>query len=315
MRWVRPKVGVPCLALAAAVVVSAAWGVDAWQRQTRDAVRDRAVQTMANAIARIREERIRLGMGFSPDDTERTGLVGEEMSPLITTLGSLSAKRAAANPAFAALAADLFRRAGVREGDVVAVGFSGSLPGLNLAVLSAASALRLQPLVISSVGTSQWGATDPAFTWLDAERVLYEARVFAFRSIAASRGGGVGENFLLEEGRQYAGETIRRNGVRELRAGSLPDAVRLHLAVYREAAGERPIRAFVNVGGASVNVGRCDSSRIPPGLVTWHPACEERQQGLLHAFARSGIPVIHLLQVQRLARQHGLALAPTSRGG
>ena len=308
MRWIHPKVRLPCLALAATAAVGLTWSVDAWQRQTRDAARDRAVQTMANAIERIRGERIRLGVAFSPDDVERTGLVGEEMSPLVTTLGSLSAKRAATNPAFAALAVDLFRRAGVREGDVVAIGFSGSLPGLNLAVLSAASALRLQPLVIGSVGTSQWGATDVAFTWLDIERALHEARVFPFRSIAASRGGGVGENFLLEEGRQYAAEAIRRNRVRELQATSLREAVRLHMSVYREAAAGRPITAFVNVGGSSVNVGRCDSSRIPPGLVSRLPACEAGLQGLVHHFARLGVPVIHLLQVKQLARRYGIPI-------
>lgn len=315
MRWIYPKVRLPCLALAATAAVGLAWSVDAWQRQTRDAARDRAVQTMANAIERIREERIRLGIAFSPDDVERTGLVGEEMSPLVTTLGSLSAKRAATNPAFAALAVDLLRRAGVREGDVVAIGFSGSLPGLNLAVLSAASALRLQPLVIGSVGTSQWGATNPAFTWLDIERALAESGLLPYRSIAAAKGGGVRENFLLDEGQQLAEEAIRRNGLRELRASSLPEAVRLHLSAYREASGGRALAAFVSVGGASVNVGGCDSSRIPPGLVTRLPDCEKRLQGLVHQFARLGVPVIHLLQVQRLARRYSLSASAHATTG
>jgi poly-gamma-glutamate system protein len=308
VRWLYPKVRLSRLALAAVAAAGVAWGVNAWQAQARDAARHRAAETMATAIERIREERIRRGIGFSADDMERTGLVGEEMSPLVTTLGSLSAKRAATDTAFAALVVDLFRRVGVREGDVVAVGFSGSLPGLNLAVLSAASALRLQPLVISSVGTSQWGATDPAFTWLDIEQMLHATRVFPYRSVAASRGGGVGENFLLEEGRQYAEEVIRRNGIRDLQAASLSEAVRLHLAVYREATRGRPVAAFVNVGGSSVNVGRCDSSRIPPGLVSRLPACEDRLQGLAHHFARLGVPVIHLLQVQRLARRYGVSV-------
>jgi poly-gamma-glutamate system protein len=287
---------------------SVAWGVNAWQGQARDAVRHRAAETMATAIERIREDRIRRGIGFSADDIERTGLVGEEMSPLVTTLGSLSAKRVATNPAFAAVVVDLLRQAGVHPGDVVAVGLSGSLPGLNLAVLSAASVLRVEPIIISSVGTSQWGATEVTFTWLDIERALTEARVFPFRSVAASKGGGVGENFLLEEGRRYAEEAIRRSGVRDLQAASLPEAVRLHLAVYREAARGSPIRAFVNVGGSSVNVGRCDSSRIPPGLVRRLPACEERLQGLVHHLARLGVPVIHLLQVKQLARRYGVAV-------
>jgi poly-gamma-glutamate system protein len=118
----------------------------------------------------------------------------------------------------------------------------------------------------------------------------------------------VGENFLLEEGRQYAEEAIRRNGLRGLQAATLSEAVRLHLTVYREAAGERPIKAFVNVGGSSVNVGRCDSSRIPPGLVWRLPGCEARLQGLVHDFARLGVPVIHLLQVKRLARRYGISV-------
>jgi poly-gamma-glutamate system protein len=261
---------------------------------------------MATAIERIREERIRRGIEFSPDDVEWTGLVGEEMSPLVTTLGSLSAKRTATHPAFAALVVDLFRRAGVREGDVVAVGFSGSLPGLNLAVLSAASALRLQPLIISSVGTSQWGATDPAFTWLDIERALTESGVLPYRSIAAAKGGGVRESFLLDAGQQFAEEAIRRNRLPELHTTSLPEAVRLHLSVYHEASGGRDSAVFVNVGGSSVNVGRCDSSRIPPGLVSRLPACEERLQGLVHYFVRLRVPVIHLLQVKRLARRYGI---------
>jgi len=308
VRWVYPKVRLSRLALAAVAAAGLAWGADAWQAQTRDGARRRAAETMGKAIERIREDRIRRGIGFSADDVERTGLVGEEMSPLVTTLGSLSAKRAATDTAFAALVVDLFGRAGVREGDVVAVAFSGSLPGLNLAVLSAASALHLQPVIISSVGTSQWGATDVAFTWLDIERTLNEARVFPFRSVAASKGGGVGENFLLEEGRQYAEEAIRRNGLRGLQAATLPEAVRLHLSVYREATGGRPIKVFVNVGGSSVNVGRCDSSRIPPGLVSRFPGCEARLQGLVHDFARLGVPVIHLLQVKRLARRYGISV-------
>ena len=315
MRWIDPKVRLWRLALAAAAAAGVAWSAEIWHAQARDAVRRQAAETMAAGIECIRAERIRRNIGFSTQDTERTGLIGEEMSPLVTTLGSLSAKRAATHTAFAALVADLFRRAGVREGEVVAVGFSGSLPGLNLAVLSAASAVRLRPLIISSVGASQWGATDPAFTWLDMERALSESGILPYRSIAAAKGGGVGENFLLDEGRQSAEDAIRRNGLRELRAASLPEAVRMHLTTYREAAGGRAIAAFVNVGGSSVNVGGCDSSRIPPGLVSRLPACEERLQGLLHAFVRLGVPAIHLLQVHTLARRHGLAVAPAPRGG
>jgi len=71
----------------------------------------------------------------------------------------------------------------LKKNDVVAVAFTGSLPGLNIAVLSALQTLNLKPLVITSVGASNWGANDPYFTWLDMERLLYDAEIFNYRSL------------------------------------------------------------------------------------------------------------------------------------
>ena len=310
MRWVEPKVRLGRLfcvvALALVALAPLEWGV---QRE-RAAHRRQASRIMAEAIRALREERVARGLGFTPDDRERTGLVGEEMSPLVTTLGHLPAKRLAAEPAMAGLVLDLFQQAGVGPGDVIAAGFSGSLPGLNIAVLAAARALGAVPLVISSVGASQWGATEPAWTWLDMEAVLAARGVFAVRSMAAASGGGVRHNFLLEEGRAVAETAIRRNGLRELTGATLREQVDAHLETYRQAAARHPIALFVNVGGSSVNVGTCEGGGLRPGILRRLPPCAPERRGLLHRFSAEGVPVIHLLDVRRLAREHSLLVAP-----
>jgi poly-gamma-glutamate system protein len=305
--WVVPRVSLRRLAAVSLAVLLAAAIAERAVTGDREERRVRASRVMAAGLAAIREARLAQGVPFSPDDPGKTGIVGEEMSPLVTTLGSLPAKRHSADPAFAALAVDLLVRAGVREGDVIAVGFSGSLPGLNLAVLSAASALGLDPIIISSVGASQWGATDPAFTWLDMERALGKRAVVPFRSAAVAVGGGSQDSFLLEEGEALAREAIRRSGLPQVAGATQPEIVARRMEIYLARAGRRPIAAFVNVGGASANIGLCDESRIPPGVVTRLPRCMGDQQGVLHRFAAGEIPVIHLLQVNRLGRRYGMA--------
>jgi poly-gamma-glutamate system protein len=308
VRYVEPKVRLSRLAVSALTVVVAVIAAERVVRGGHDALRVRAAHQMEHAIALLRTARIERGLPFSPDDVTKTGIIGDELTPLVTTLGSLPAKRMSTDPGFAALVVDLLRAVGVKEGDVIAVGFSGSLPGLNIAVLSAAAALNLEAVVISSVGASQWGATDPQFTWLDMERVLFERGVFHFRSAAATRSGGAKTNFLLEEGKDLARAVIRRSGVPELTGGSFADIVRKRMAIYLERARGRPIKAFVNVGGAAANVGQCDQSKIIAGIVRRIPPCAEQGQGLIHKFLRMRVPVIHLLQVQRLARTYGMTL-------
>ena len=307
MSWIVPRVPLTRLAVVSLAVLLAAVIAERAVMGDREERRGRASRVMAEGLAAIREARLAQGVPFSPDDLGKTGIVGEEMSPLVTTLGSLPAKRLSADPVFAAIVVDLLERAGVQEGDVIAVGLSGSLPGLNLAVLAAASAIGLDPIIISSVGASQWGATDPAFTWLDMERALWERAVVPFRAAAVAVGGGARGSFLLEDGEGLARAAIRRSGLPEVSGATHEEIVARRMEVYLTGAGPRAIKAFVNVGGASASVRLCDQSRIPPGVVARLPRCTEGSQGVMHRFAAGGVPVIHLLQVNRLARRYGIA--------
>ena len=39
------------------------------------------------------------------------------------------------------------------------------------------------------MGASMWGATEPEFTWIDIENILYNIDIFKHKSIAYSLGG------------------------------------------------------------------------------------------------------------------------------
>src|SRR2546425_9233591 len=160
-----------------------------------------------HAIAARKRER-----GIPIDDRngpEGYGIIGPQFTLITTDRGSQAAKVLAAHPNFAAAVTQMMLEAHVREGDLVAVGVTGSLPGLNLAVLASCRAIGAEPVVITSVGSSMFGATDPDLTWLDMESVLVQRGLWPYRSLAASPGGGgdVGRG-LSPAGRQLIDDAI-----------------------------------------------------------------------------------------------------------
>lgn len=55
-------------------------------------------------------------------------MIGEEYTDITTTLGSIEAKRTAADPDMAALLVRMFSEAGLRSGDRVGAGFCRPSP-------------------------------------------------------------------------------------------------------------------------------------------------------------------------------------------
>ena len=147
----------------------------------------RASEIMAKATLILKE--CRKVNGVIPDgksDVNQTGLIGLEYSPLTTSIGSLEAKRTTTNPNFAALVVFLLKEAGVKKGETIAVGASSSFPALILATFSAAKAMDLRPLVICSLGSSQWGANIPAFHWLHIQDCLLESGILTVKPVGLS---------------------------------------------------------------------------------------------------------------------------------
>ncbi|MDI6697690.1 MAG: poly-gamma-glutamate system protein [Candidatus Saccharicenans sp.] len=274
-----------------------------------------AARLMAEAeriIADCRKSR-----GIQPENNEfdpnLTGLIGLENSPLTTTLGNLQAKRTATNPELAALLVHLLKKAGAGRGDPVALGASASFPSLIVAGYCAARALNLELLAIISVGASQWGANHPEFSWLDMEECLRQNGFNRHRLLAVAWGGedDSGKEYP-EEIRRRLLTVAQRLGLEFIQPGSLEERVRRHLDLFQAAADQKKIKAFINIGGSSVNLGQ-DSSilELQPGLAVVRRIPPPSRRGLIQEMVRRGVPVIHLLNIRKLAEIYRLPWDPS----
>jgi poly-gamma-glutamate system protein len=202
----------------------------------------------------------------------------------------------------------------VKEGDKVAVGVSGSFPGLNLATYAAIATLKAEPIVIASSSSSEWGANHVDYLWLDMERTLREEGLIPFKVAAATYGGiddlGVG---LTKAGRAMIDSAISRNGVEQLSPTSLSDAIEQRFALYQELAGDAPIAAYVNVGGGSASVGtHVGKKQFKAGLNTAPPSAPNVPDSVMLRFAKRDVPVIHISRVKILAERYGLPYGATT---
>jgi len=276
---------------------------------------ERAVSLMSRAIETLREHRRLNGPPIDETvDPNRTGLIGVEDSPITTSLGHLEAKRTATNPQFAGAVVRMFREAGARRGDPVAVGASGSFPGLILATLCAADALGLRPLMIASLGASNWGANRPDWTWLEMADCLRQKGVLDVIPTAVSIGGDkdVGLD-MPEEGRALLELKISASGRPFIRESDLAKNAAARMSLLEQAAGGAPIKAFVNVGGSYPDMGTDgEVLKLKPG---YNPAADvfippPERRGLIQEMAGRGVPVIHLLFVKGLVDRYGLTWDP-----
>ncbi|MFH1763161.1 MAG: poly-gamma-glutamate system protein [Gemmatimonadota bacterium] len=258
---------------------------------------------------------IYIDVGLDPNDT---CLIGPEHTELFTSLGQLEAKRTTTTPDMAGLLAHLLAEAGVQEGDRVAVGASGSFPALLVATLTTVEALGAEPVTILSLGASSFGATRPDFHLMDLYELLHSGGFVSVLPAAVSLGGSgdVGSEFDAAFRRDLL-EELLGTGVPVLQSPELRGNVAERMALYGSVA------AFVNIGGAEVNLGI--SPRIlnlPPGLVTGQSVGgsggvdgpillpPENERGVLFEMASRGVPVVHLLHLRGLALRYGLPWDP-----
>lgn len=257
-------------------------------------------------------KQVRLERGAFVDtvnDPAQTALIGQEYSQITTDRGSLDAKLSSTDPNFAAVVVDMLRQVDVQRGDCVAVAMTGSFPALNLSTLAAIETLALRPVVISSVGASNYGATDPYFTWLDMERSAVDQGLLTTSSSAASLGGGDDSGRGLSPlGRDLLRDAIERNSVPLLANGSLEANIERRLELYRQACQPHSIAAFINVGGGIASLGHSlNSGLIPNGASTQLPRRNYPARGVLLKLAEDDVPIIQLLNINQLRQRYGLA--------
>jgi len=322
----------PALAALASVAVAAAAalpfarhasGLDRADAVTRllDPDLDRRMETARSLMERA-EEFIRiakLGAGIEPDPGvghDPSGLVGAELTPLVTTIGSLESKRIAANPEWARALTLRLRRHRVDRGSVVVASFSGSFPGLNLAVIAACQALEADLASVSSVTASTWGATQPGFTWPEIEARLVQEGIIHRASVALSLGGARDVAADLEPAGRALADSIlvsaaRELGIAALRPVSLEEAMAERMALFLRYARGRPIALYVNVGGTDVSLGKSDAVlRLKNGFVPGVRFDSSPDRGLIARFTERGVPVLTLLNVRDLAMRWRIPMAP-----
>jgi poly-gamma-glutamate system protein len=127
----------------------------------RAATAERLAREATRAIRLMRERQpgaaARQADRESGLDADRAALIGAELTPLVTTLGSLESKHLATDPRWAGVLVRQLAANGVRPGTAVAASFSGSFPGLNLAVMAACRALDARLVAGLDVGSERAG--------------------------------------------------------------------------------------------------------------------------------------------------------------
>jgi poly-gamma-glutamate system protein len=274
-----------------------------------------AARLTLEAFKTVKAERIARGIPINAEaDPLQTGLIGHSITPVTSNSGYISAKRGSVNPNWAALVVHWLKRSGAEKGDVVAVGVSGSFPALCIATLAAAQVLELTPIVIASASASEWGANDPNYMWLDMEKVLYEKKIFGFRSVASSLGGIDDKAFgISPEGRSLIEAAITRNGVKRIDSNSLLQGIEERMRIYDAEAASRPIKAYINVGGGTASVGtHVGKKQFAPGLNLEAPSGEGMMDSVMLRFARRRVAVIHLSGIEALAKTWGFPEEPAA---
>jgi poly-gamma-glutamate system protein len=264
------------------------------------------------AMELVKNERLARGIPIDPQvDPTGSGLIGSFVTSVTSEAADLEAKQTSVNPNFAAVIVELLREAGVKYGDPVAVSFSGSFPALNIAACAAMATLRLKPTIISSASSSQWGANNPEFLWIDMEHFLNSKGTFPFRSAAASMGGKHDRAVeLTERGREQILQAINRDGLTLIKSATVHEDIDHRMAIYFNKV--RP-RAYLNVGGGRAAVGIRPFKRLlKPGLLFSDLPVGSRTDSVIRRFLKEGIPVIHLGELKELARRYRLPVSPTT---
>jgi poly-gamma-glutamate system protein len=274
----------------------------------------KAAELMIGAIVSLRDLRLEQGIPISRQlDPNETGLIGEELTDLTTTIGYLDAKRTATNPDFAALMVRYFKEAGLQQGDYVAVGGSGSFPPLILATLCATQVLELNPIIIYSIGSSMYGANIQGFTFVDMLTHLKERGVLPYSITAISMGGDFDRagGFFAED-LSLMMEIMETSGAEIIYEEDLGTSIIKRMEIYDKASNGNGISCFVNVGGASANFGNTALSlNIAPGLILdFTLKSDDPERGLLFEYGDRGVPVVHLLNIRGLAASTGLPIDP-----
>ena len=276
-----------------------------------------AASLMLDAMQLLKNYRMEEGVFVDiENDPNETGMVGSPFSLITTDEGDLDSKLTTLDPNFSAVVVDLMSQLNLQERDTVAVLMTGSMPGANLAVLSACQAMGITPITISSLGASQWGANQIDFTWLDMESILVKNGLYNSQSVAASIGGRNDMGRLLSpSGRKIITDNISFHNIPLIKNNRLAENIKTRMKYYSQLLPISRYKAVINVGGGVASLGTSFNSKlIPPGIVKRSDLANINRpggiEGVFSKFINLGVPGLHILNIRPLTEQFKIPFAP-----
>ncbi len=275
-----------------------------------------ASQLMLSCMNYLKEVEFPDEINLDPiNDPNDTRIVGPRFSIITTGRGSHSAKLSTTNPNSAAMMVEIFKETGLQSGDNLAMCFTGSFPGLNIAAVAAAEVLDLELSIIASVTSSSWGATDPDHTILDMYTEMYDGKLLSSPIMAASIGANqdIGKSLSMR-GRQAALNAINRNEIPLINERSLSQNIDLRMELFKSAEENtgNDIDAFINIGGGVASLGSRDNSdELRNGYLNDLSSDEFRSpKGVVYEMHQAGIPIINMKEVERLLYAYNMPIDP-----
>ena len=244
-------------------------------------------------------------------DLYNSGLIGLQNSPITTIQDNDSlmfkSKLLTTHPNFAAVIVEYFYDAEISSGDTIAVSMTGSFPGANLALLSVCETMNITPMIMSSAGSSAWGANRVDLSWPIIESYLFDNNFLKNRSIVYSMGGDNdnGDN-LSDKGIEILESSIPNN-VNFINEFSLIDNISKKINFFDSKSSNYSM--YVNIGGGASSLGNgLDKDSLQVGLINFLDiqdiSLNEFKNSIYYNFlTEKSIPMLNIKNIIKLVPQ------------
>jgi len=281
-----------------------------------------ASELAKEAMDGIKQYKIENGIEISEEDFLQTGMIGSGKKTTITsTEGVLEAKRTTCNPEWAGLIVKVFAQNGIKEGDQVAMVFSGSFPALNICIMAACQTMNIDTCIMASIGASYYGANQIDCTFLDMSVYLYNQGIFNKKIDYISMGGAddIGYNFRKEDEVNEIKKRINNSGVTFLYEEDYKKNIDNRLDIILEKTPN--CKLFINCGGTVVSFGNGLNTFTESGYFNGNKRSatlnevknrKNENEGLIQCIRKLGIDVFSLKTIKDLSEIYGLPYDPSS---
>ena len=300
--------------LTALIMAMVYWAINSYERKPTYGykLKKNAVNIMEKSIESLRSEFISRKINTGEDSLSYGSfLIGPQKSIIKTTSGSLISKQSVLNPDFGAMITEMLIELEIEKGNKVALSYTGSYPGANLAVLSALEAMDVSAVIISSCGSSQYGATHPECTWIDMETYLNKQNVYSNSSSLASIGGGFDLGTQLGTlGKNVCESSIYNNKIELLNIENSHNNIQKRMDHFLSGRDDG-ISLFINVGGGVYSTGdSLQRSNTPAGIIYPGDIAGNSNGTVIERFLDMDIPVININHINILSEWYELPYPP-----